>query len=669
MVVLSPRFALLASLSIIASFSSIPCTVDGAVIQARRPQHNGAHHGSSRPSSQPNASSGSRGQPSSSDPSLLSTQNVSPPGALAGPAAIAGVAASNPGLVTGFLPIPAGTVRRDIPNLAGLVSGALSDHALDVGGTLGQRADGDDVVVNGDNSHVHIHGNNGKGKVVVKGSNDNVHVHRRSPHPEPRRHHRHHGHGHDSVVVKGNDDHVRVKDRRSVSFLDPLLAEGIVLVKSLARRRHHHDHYDDILVEGDHDKVDVHRRDSQPEGTPGSVDIMSPVAESSYGQKIASLVVASSATEGSPLLLNASGTNQTQVYLVPKPTDSTNSTTPGNSSNSTRPYILVSLEVPVFESQSAEMKRYCATFDPQPSSPSPLTVESCMGDNEKVEHKSQTFAYDPNSGAIRPMWFNGDDDGTHPDTPDGGTTSEDGGNVETDPNAGPSVNSTSIAPIDPRTPTNNKMASITSIEKRSTSDIASQFDDANTLAADSQNAQNVTLMFTPSTPEIVSSTSQRKLAEQPVGDSFASSSSISTPLSSSTMLSSTSTATSSPTPIAADFSSTTPSSTDSGYVTSIVSTDSVTPTATPTSGALGVEVYDPNVTTAPTASSSDTAVSSTSTASSTASVNTQGVESSSSASPSSSYVSTSTSSPSPSVTPVSTQPYEWMFREGTVKGE
>ena len=40
--------------------------------------------------------------------------------------------------------------------------------------------------------------------------------------------------------------------------------------------------------------------------------------------------------------------------------------------------VQVTLQVPVFEPQSASMRQYCATFDPNPPAPAPLTVDRCM---------------------------------------------------------------------------------------------------------------------------------------------------------------------------------------------------------------------------------------------------------------------------------------------------
>jgi len=83
--------------------------------------------------------------------------------------------------------------------------------------------------------------------------------------------------------------------------------------------------------------------------------------------------------------------------------------------------IPVMLQLPIFDATQASMVRYCTTFDPSPEGPGgPLTAEPCFpwstnadaNTNATQTHKSQAFTFNENTGVVRPMWFNGEDDGT-----------------------------------------------------------------------------------------------------------------------------------------------------------------------------------------------------------------------------------------------------------------
>lgn len=199
-------------------------------------------------------------------------------------------------------------------------------------------------------------------------------------------------------------------------------------------------------------------------------------------------------------ILNASENNQTQLYMV-----ALNTTDSGVQGED----IPVALKVPVFNPDSASIEGYCATYDPQPPAPAPLSAEPCFYDEPTGPHKSQVFAYTPSTSVIRPMWF-------------GGETEEE------EPMESPSSNST-VKPdgtVDPKTPVSGGMTSITDVRDFGNStappstvaslDNTTELDqgptgfgsgndsmvpDADEFAA---KAQNVTLIFSPAAPIIPS---------------------------------------------------------------------------------------------------------------------------------------------------------------------
>ncbi|KAJ7272631.1 hypothetical protein B0H12DRAFT_1091372 [Mycena haematopus] len=91
--------------------------------------------------------------------------------------------------------------------------------------------------------------------------------------------------------------------------------------------------------------------------------------------------------------LNASNSSMTTLSMVPSGSQA--------SSNGMRS---VALQVPVSTSNST----LCATFDPYPSTAKPLTVTDCFDNSTAPNpHASQSFTYNPSTGAIAPTW--GDD--------------------------------------------------------------------------------------------------------------------------------------------------------------------------------------------------------------------------------------------------------------------
>lgn len=71
------------------------------------------------------------------------------------------------------------------------------------------------------------------------------------------------------------------------------------------------------------------------------------------------------------------------------------------------------LLVEMFDAKSASIVPYCATFDPDPPQAAPLTVEECT-DDPVGERQSQLFAFNRATGVVRPMWFTTQDDKTDP---------------------------------------------------------------------------------------------------------------------------------------------------------------------------------------------------------------------------------------------------------------
>ena len=221
------------------------------------------------------------------------------------------------------------------------------------------------------------------------------------------------------------------------------------------------------VIEGDgisKDLTKAKRGGPGIEGVPGSVDIMvrfpslsfahltqhllpsrvlqSDSAKSEDGQRIASLFLvhpdATMAELGNNTFsLNASEGNYTQLYLVALNT--TNSGVEGED-------VPVALKVPVFNPDSASMEGYCATYDPQPPAPAPLSVERCFYDEPTGPHKSQVFAYTPSTSVIRPMWFSGETDSED-------SVKDSGSNSTVKPDG----------VVDPKTPLSEDLTSVTRV--------------------------------------------------------------------------------------------------------------------------------------------------------------------------------------------------------------
>lgn len=393
--------------------------------------------------------------------------------------------------------------------------------------------------------------------MIIKGDDNNVSVHSRSW--ISRNQHHDHSPEHTEAVHEGHQHYVHAREHVPHHQLDhdhdrsrlahhggqdrtEKLARS-VLINSVEGEEKYlvpDDYLDQrvTMIEGDGiTKVltKVKRGDPGIEGVPGSVEIMvrfpplsfaypaqhfpfaplqSQSAKSEDGQRIASLFLVrpdSTMAEigNNTFILNASEGNYTQLYLV-----ALNTTDSGVEGED----VPVALKVSVFNPDSASMEAYCATYDPQPPAPAPLSAEPCFYDEPTGPHKSQLFAYTPSTSVIRPMWFNGDDSEDSLDDPSSNST--------TKPDA----------TVDPETPLGDDATSVTKLgdfgnstappSSISTYDNSTGTEDGLTGSGSGNDsaipipedfaakAQNVTLIFTPSTP-ILPSGSRKPLESLP----------------------------------------------------------------------------------------------------------------------------------------------------------
>ncbi|KAJ6605806.1 hypothetical protein B0H10DRAFT_2228854 [Mycena sp. CBHHK59/15] len=229
-------------------------------------------------------------------------------------------------------------------------------------------------------------------RFAVGGSHNN-HIDRRH-HDEDHDHDHDHGHDHDH-------DHKREPEPKSSVLISNHAGSSYVV--SHNRRLQHR-------------TVAVKERAEQ-QGVPGHVNIESPDSNSNTTTTIGHLNLN---TTTAPYVLDASQDNMTTLYMVLPPTS--------DDSESNH----CTLQKPFFDPDSAELISYCATFDPSPPQPEPLTMTRCFdASNGTTPHVSQTFLYDRDSGVIQPMWFNGEDDGMTNTTSAGTVNDEeiDGGTV------------------------------------------------------------------------------------------------------------------------------------------------------------------------------------------------------------------------------------------------
>lgn len=235
------------------------------------------------------------------------------------------------------------------------------------------------------------------------------------------------------------------------------------------------------------------RRDTQP-GVEGVVNIVSPVAGSSTGEKIASLLLSNDPAANNAFVLNASNSSATHVFLVPA-----NSTAAAASDDGSIP---VALHVPVYSPDKASMVDYCMTYDPNPPAPVPLTAQSCT--DQVTDHQSQVFAYNPSSGVIVPMWT------VAPSSTDPSAASDDTASATATATSSVLTSALSTASSSSATDSASSTSSAAPAKRSSTADAAAaanpddpNCDDADAVAAAStgnstMTPQDVTLIFTPS---------------------------------------------------------------------------------------------------------------------------------------------------------------------------
>lgn len=194
--------------------------------------------------------------------------------------------------------------------------------------------------------------------------------------------------------------------------------------------------------------------------------------------------------------------------------------TAGNATTSDS-FLKVLLQTPVFDAESAQLKTYCATYDPRPLSPAQMTMESCTDGSATDEHKSQVFAYEPDTGFVRPVWSEDEETGdtsaddTADDPPDSDANLDDpsgtpSGDSDLSPSAGANSTSTDVSALD------DDVSGVTSFDQEA---LDAEYGKstlppmrfAHSFAA--EGARNVTLMFTPIAPEVFSHSPAEKVAQ------------------------------------------------------------------------------------------------------------------------------------------------------------
>jgi hypothetical protein len=275
----------------------------------------------------------------------------------------------------------------------------------------------------------------------------------------------------------------------------------------------------------------------------------------------------------------------------------------------------VTIRLEMFNVTSASNVPYCATYDPDPPAPAPLTAEECTGDPVGTR-QSQLFAFDRTTRVVRPMWFNAQDSGKDDECIDDAHRA-----------APQNASVPSVMEAD-----SNHPNSTSSADRGLTSNITvltadpSHMTSSNESEGSIQRAQNVALVFVAANPEVM---------DTPAGASTTVSSVLAT--------TTTAMASSSPSSLATSSSAAqvTSSSSSSASASAVHSAGSNTPVVS--SGTLA-------------SVPSSTAPVSGAAATSSMVLGIQVIPESASQ-----VASTTSSSVTPTVTPVNTQPYDWMF--------
>ncbi|KIY65782.1 hypothetical protein CYLTODRAFT_424028 [Cylindrobasidium torrendii FP15055 ss-10] len=218
------------------------------------------------------------------------------------------------------------------------------------------RHDEDKVIVNGDHEHIHI-------------SDHDHHRHHG--------HHGHHGWDHDKIVLNGDHEHVHIKDRSDSSVLvNDNHGESYVVSRS-----------EHIPARG---AMAIGKRtdDDAPSGT---IDLMLR-NDAGSPKKLGSLYMN---TNKNPVELDASDRNSSTSYMVEdmsvEPSDDPN-------------VKFVQLHFLVTDARKLAVVPWCATYNPTPDHPAPMTVIPCRNSSEPADPtQSQSFMYLIDSGSVSPM--------------------------------------------------------------------------------------------------------------------------------------------------------------------------------------------------------------------------------------------------------------------------
>jgi hypothetical protein len=268
----------------------------------------------------------------------------------------------------------------------------------------------------------------------------------------------------------------------------------------------------------------------------------------------------------------------------------------------------VTVQLEMFDVTSASNVPYCATYDPDPPAPAPLTAEECTED-PVGKRRSQLFAFDRTTRAVRPMWFDAQDSGKD-------ECGDDAHRV-----APQNASLPSVTEADSSHPNSTSSADrvLTSNITLLTAD-PSHITPSNESEGSIQRAQNVALIFVATNPEVMdtpadaSTTVSSVLATTTTAMASSSPGSLATSSSAAQVTSSSSS--SAP-------ASTVPSAVSSGMLASVPSSTAPVSGAVATSSmVLGIQVIPESA---------------------------------------SQVASTTSSSATPTVTPLNTQPYDWMF--------
>lgn len=292
----------------------------------------------------------------------------------------------------------------------------------------------------------------------------------------------------------------------------------------------------------------------------------------------------------------------------------------------------VTLLVEMFDATSASVVPYCATFDPDPPRAAPLTAEECT-DDPVGERQSQLFAFNRATGVVRPMWFKTQGDGT--DSENNGCAEGDGREVTE--NSSPPSMAEVADDYGASTPNagqaDHSLASNLAVLAAGTSDMAT----SDPSEVNTSDAQNVNLVFVAMNPVIMETPENAGTAirSDPATATGAGSNDAST----ATVTSTTMTATASSTALVSVSS---PGSVSASSISSASLSSS--PSAIASSGS-------------PTSVPSSTELVSGAHSSPTIMLGVQVVPE-----PVDDTASVTGASAAPVITPMNTQPYEWMFK-------